>query len=146
MISRLSTLSSKFLPRNFNHLQKFAGYNSTAAMGEKSDSAKSGLPLNKVLDTIRSFANDDLAASWDNVGLLIEPTQPKLITHTLITNDLTEDVMQEAVDLDANLIISYHPPIFAPLKSITTRTWKVLHKIIVKTLSIFEQSLTFFGR
>ncbi|XP_033225250.1 NIF3-like protein 1 isoform X3 [Belonocnema kinseyi] len=83
-----------------------------------------GLPLQKVIDSLNSFAHLKLAASWDNVGLLIEPTEPKKISQVLLTNDLTEDVMQEAVDLKADMIISYHPPIFSPLKSITTRTWK----------------------
>lgn len=84
-----------------------------------------GLPLKIVIDSLNSFADLKLAASWDNVGLLIEPTEPKEISQVLLTNDLTEDVMQEAVDLKADMIISYHPPIFSPLKSITTRTWKV---------------------
>lgn len=29
--------------------------------------------------------------------------------------------MQEAVDLGTDLIVSYHPPIFAPLKRITQK-------------------------
>lgn len=103
---------------------KLISYDRIAARMASSVSSKNGLALKQVLDAIHSFAPEDLAASWDNVGLLIEPTKPKLITHTLITNDLTEDVMQEAVDLNADLIISYHPPIFAPLKSLSTRTWK----------------------
>lgn len=43
------------------------------------------------------------------------------IDRILLTNDLTERVMQEAVDKKANMIISYHPPIFAPLKRITQK-------------------------
>ena len=84
-----------------------------------------GLPLKSVLDSLKSFADLKLAAPWDNVGLLIEPTEPKTISQVLLTNDLTEDVMEEAVDLKIDLIISYHPPIFSPLKSITNNTWKV---------------------
>ena len=84
-----------------------------------------GLPLKQVIDALHSYAHPSLAGSWDNVGLLIEPTEPKDIAHILLTNDLTEDVMQEAVELQVDMIISYHPPIFAPLKTITTNTWKV---------------------
>lgn len=87
--------------------------------------SKIGLPLEEVVDALQKFANTSLAESWDNVGLLTEPTCPKLISNILLTNDLTENVMNEALGLSTDMIISYHPPIFYPLKSITTRTWKV---------------------
>ncbi|XP_048514105.1 NIF3-like protein 1 isoform X1 [Athalia rosae] len=121
MITRLT--ASTLLTKSYR-LWSLAGQSKySVAMGD-SESSKSGLSLRQVLDAIHSFAAEELAASWDNVGLLIEPMKPKLIKHILITNDLTEDVMQEAVELGTDLIMSYHPPIFAPLKSITTRTWK----------------------
>lgn len=87
--------------------------------------SKIGLPLQCVIEKLNLYANTSLAESWDNVGLLIEPSEPKNITHILLTNDLTEDVMQEAIDLKTNMIISYHPPIFVPLKRVTSKTWKV---------------------
>lgn len=37
----------------------------------------------------------------------------------LLTNDLTENVMIEAIEKNTDLIISYHPPVFSPLKKIT---------------------------
>lgn len=88
-------------------------------------SKKTGLPLEQVVNAIQSFANTNLAESWDNVGLLIEPSKLKNVTHIICTNDLTEDVMEESIDLGVDMIISYHPPIFVPLKSITTKSWKV---------------------
>ncbi|XP_043528235.1 NIF3-like protein 1 isoform X2 [Frieseomelitta varia] len=91
-----------------------------------------GVPLKQVVDTMQQFADLSLAASWDNVGLLIEPTETKLISHILLTNDLTESVMQEALDLKTDMIITYHPLIFAPMKSVTTRSWK--EKIVAKCL------------
>ncbi|KAK0171092.1 hypothetical protein PV328_008854 [Microctonus aethiopoides] len=91
-----------------------------------------GLPLRTVIEALNNFANVSLAASWDNVGLLIEPSEPKNVSQILLTNDLTERVMQEAIDLHTDLIISYHPPIFAPLKKLTTQTWK--ERIAVKCM------------
>lgn len=43
------------------------------------------------------------------------------ITKILLTNDLTEDVALEANDHGCEMIISYHPPIFAPMKSVVQR-------------------------
>lgn len=51
---------------------------------------------------------------------------------TAIANDLTEPVMEEAVQKNADLILSYHPPIFAPLKRVTWRTWK--ERLVVRAL------------
>lgn len=90
-----------------------------------------GIPLNQVVDTLKNFANLSLADSWDNVGLLIEPTEIKLISHILLTNDLTENVMQEALNLKTDMIITYHPLIFSPMKSITSCSWKVMKNFYV---------------
>ncbi|XP_060833149.1 NIF3-like protein 1 isoform X3 [Bombus pascuorum] len=91
-----------------------------------------GVPLKQVVDTLKQFADLSLADSWDNVGLLVEPTETKLISHILLTNELTETVMQEALDLKTDMIITYHPLIFAPIKSVTTSSWK--EKIVAKCL------------
>lgn len=85
----------------------------------------SGLALKSVVEMFDRLAPLSLAESWDNVGLLVEPSQPKIIRKILLTNDLTQNVMQEAIDSSIDLIYSYHPPIFAPLKRVCTSTWKV---------------------
>lgn len=41
-----------------------------------------------------------------------------------LTNDLTENVAMEAVEKNVDLIISYHPPIFASMKRIVQSNWK----------------------
>lgn len=46
------------------------------------------------------------------------------IQKIILTNDLTEKVLHEAVEKKSDLIISYHPPIFSGLKSITQKSWK----------------------
>ncbi|KAJ8679844.1 hypothetical protein QAD02_015631 [Eretmocerus hayati] len=106
---------------------------------------KKGLPLRVVVEALQSYANTSLAASWDNVGLLIEPTEKKAISHILLTNDLTEDVMQEAIDVKADMIISYHPPIFSPLKSITTKTWKerIAARCLENRISLYSPHTSF---
>ena len=80
--------------------------------------------LKDVVKELESFAPSSLAASWDNVGLLIEPSGDKQVGKMFLTNDLTEAVMEEAIEVNADLILSYHPPIFRPLKKLTTNNWK----------------------
>lgn len=43
----------------------------------------------------------------------------RTIRKIFLTIDLTEEVVREAITLHSDLIVSYHPPIFSPLKSIT---------------------------
>ncbi|XP_004529688.1 NIF3-like protein 1 [Ceratitis capitata] len=83
-----------------------------------------GRTLQNVVSELEKFAPLNLAEKWDNVGLLIEPHKARPIRNILLTNDLTERVMEEAVNEGTDLIVSYHPPIFAPLKRITQKNWK----------------------
>lgn len=82
--------------------------------------------LSDVVSTLKKMAPLSLAESWDNVGLLIEPNNiQQRIECVFLTNDLTEDVLDEAETVNANLIVSYHPPVFVPFKRITSDSWKV---------------------
>lgn len=81
--------------------------------------------LSEVVEKLKKMAPLSLAGSWDNVGLLVESDVKKPIECVFLTNDLTEDVLEEAESVNANLIVSYHPPVFAPFKRITLDTWKV---------------------
>lgn len=81
---------------------------------------KMGLPLNEIIKSLQSFAPLTAAEAWDNVGLLVDPLSEKNVEKILLTNDLTEDVVNEAKDSRAGLIISYHPNIFKPLKTVNS--------------------------
>lgn len=85
----------------------------------------SGVDLDVVIAKLNSYAPTSLAESWDNVGLLLEPYSKRPINKILLTNDLTLPVMEEAIELDVAMIISYHPPIFTGMKSIIRKKWKV---------------------
>jgi len=88
---------------------------------------RSGILLREVVRRLEEFAPLWLGEPWDNVGLLVETfqsaTQP--VKEVLLTNDLTEDVAAEALEKGVQLIISYHPPLFRPVKTITNDQWKV---------------------
>lgn len=81
--------------------------------------------LSDVVSTLKKMAPLSLAESWDNVGLLIEPNVQQPVDCVFLTNDLTEDVLDEAESVNTNLIVSYHPPLFVPFKRITSDSWKV---------------------
>lgn len=74
--------------------------------------------LLEVLDLLRELAPLELAAEWDNVGLVVAPARARrrLCKRVLLTIDATPAVVQEALKLQADLLVSYHPPIFQPLR------------------------------
>ena len=103
-----------------------------------------GMELQRIVSELDKMFPPCLAEDWDNVGLLVEPSdhvqQP--VNHVFLTNDLTEEVMEE-IDKTVpkvGLIIAYHPPIFKPLKTLTRRTTK--ERIIVKAV---ESSIAIYS-
>lgn len=82
------------------------------------------MELKEVLAVMEQLAPLSLAESWDNVGLLVEPSKSRPIKSILLTNDLTDAVMEEAEAMSCDLIISYHPPLFRPIKRLVQKDWK----------------------
>jgi dinuclear metal center YbgI/SA1388 family protein len=64
---------------------------------------------------MESIAPTHLAEKWDNVGLL-SGHQSSLIKKILLTIDITPAVHDEAIAKGVDLVLSYHPPIFKPIK------------------------------
>jgi len=91
-----------------------------------------GMNLKEIVKKLEIFAPLHLAGSWDNVGLLIEPSGEKIVKKIFLTNDLTEPVMEESIKVNTDMIFSYHPPIFRPLKRLTSSSWK--ERIVTKCL------------
>ncbi|XP_069507835.1 NIF3-like protein 1 [Ambystoma mexicanum] len=94
--------------------------------------SRSLMELKSLVSSLNEFASLSLAESWDNVGLLVEPSPPHTVNTLFLTNDLTEEVMEEALSCKAGLILSYHPPIFRPLKRITWKSWK--ERLVIQAL------------
>ncbi|KAF8488685.1 NGG1p interacting factor 3 [Gautieria morchelliformis] len=78
-----------------------------------------------VVRAMERIAPLHLAEKWDNVGLLVESPIIALDTERLtrvkfiITPSLTPAVLEEALSPPTSVIVSYHPPIFRPLGSLT---------------------------
>jgi dinuclear metal center YbgI/SA1388 family protein len=90
------------------------------------------MDLSAVTKVLGQLAPLQLAEKWDNVGLLAEPYTRTPISVIFLTNDLTEQVLEEAIVAKANMIVSYHPPIFEAWKQLTNRNVK--QRIILRAL------------
>ena len=68
----------------------------------------------KFIDKIAPFGTQE---SWDNSGFLVGDGE-KEVTKVLVALDATEDVLNEAAEKGAGLIITHHPVIFGALKEL----------------------------
>lgn len=75
------------------------------------------IPIKEVHDFLCKFAPLSLAEEWDNVGLQLGSFK-KNVTGILVALDVTEAVLEEAVQLKANLLITHHPLFFKSLKKL----------------------------
>lgn len=101
------------------------------------------MDLTSLTQKLEQLAPLRAAEPWDNVGLLVEPSNPPDIHSLLITNDLTETVLQEALAQPKGkpgLIVSYHPPLFKPLKQLTqtSANQRVVVRAIEERIAVYS--------
>ncbi len=73
--------------------------------------ADAGRPMSEITDLLEDIAPLSLALDWDRVGLLSGPRDAR-VKRIFLTIDLTKAVAYEAFSWGADLVFSYHPPIF----------------------------------
>ncbi len=75
------------------------------------------------------------ALEYDNVGLLVGDGREK-VTGALVCLDCTDEAITEAVKRGANLIVTHHPVIFDPLKSVTEQS--LVYRLIKNGISVIS--------
>lgn len=79
------------------------------------------MQVKDITDQLENFAPLAYQESYDNSGLLIGNKNMEL-TGALCTLDVTEQVVNEAIENNCNLIISHHPVLFSPVKRFNDNT------------------------
>ncbi|GAB6192018.1 Nif3-like dinuclear metal center hexameric protein [Desulfocastanea catecholica] len=90
-----------------------------------------------ILESLNIEAPFSLAEAWDNVGLLVgDPEQQ--VTAVLAGLDPTNSLVDEAIALGANTIVTHHPVIFKPLQTINTAepNGRLLQKALANHIAI----------
>ena len=93
--------------------------------------------VSEILSYITEVAPIHWQESYDNSGLLIGDANA-LVDKVLLTLDLTEKVIDEAIENSFHLVISHHPLIFKGLKNILVddTTGRIITKAIKHDISI----------
>lgn len=71
-----------------------------------------------VYDYIDSIAPFSTQEDFDNAGILVGHIGAQ-VKRVLVSLDITPGVVQEAVQLGAQLIVAHHPVIFTPMRAVT---------------------------
>ncbi len=91
-----------------------------------------------IAEAIEKLAPREWAEPWDNVGLLVGMPEQR-IENVLLTLDVTPAVIDEAVELNAGLIISHHPFPFRAVKRFRTDSLdgSMLAKLLRGNISLY---------
>lgn len=87
--------------------------------------------LSEIIESIEDFAPAVLQEDYDNSGLVIGDRNRE-VSKAIIALDVTEEIVDEAIEKGADLIISHHPLIFSGLKSITGDTY--IERSVIKAI------------
>ncbi|WP_079509776.1 Nif3-like dinuclear metal center hexameric protein [Mesobacillus jeotgali] len=92
----------------------------------------------EVIQLFEQFSPKSYAMEGDKIGLQIGSlNQP--VENVLLTLDVTEGVVEEAIAKNVQLIIAHHPPIFRPLKKIATDTpaGRMIARLIKHDIAVY---------
>jgi len=93
------------------------------------------MKVKNLLNNLDKIAPFFLQESFDNSGIQFADLDAP-ITKILLSLDVTQGVLDEALENKVNLIIAHHPLLFSPLKQITKQKNPLLFKIITNKINL----------
>lgn len=93
--------------------------------------------VSHITNFIHQWAPPGIKMSYDNVGLLLgDPNAP--VSRILVCLDVTEQVVDEAIEKKCELIVSHHPLIFNEISSInpTNEQGRIIYKMIRNNIAL----------
>jgi dinuclear metal center YbgI/SA1388 family protein len=90
-----------------------------------------------ILGWIDSWAPFCFAESWDNCGLQVGNPQSS-VTRLLVALDPLTSVLAEAADLGCQCLVTHHPLLLQPVKSIRTDSWpgSIIGRAVLSGISL----------
>lgn len=92
----------------------------------------------KIIKLLDELAPGHLAESWDNVGYLVGNAD-KEVDRIMVALELTENVLEEAIAENIDLVITHHPLIFKPMKTLTDDSviGRMVRKLIKHDIGLY---------
>ncbi len=89
------------------------------------------MKIQEIISYLESIAPLALQESYDNSGLLVGNAAAP-VNKVLISLDVTEAVIEEAIQKNCELVIAHHPVIFSGLKSLTGKNY--VERTVIKAI------------
>ena len=93
------------------------------------------MKVKNLLNNLDKIAPFFLQESFDNSGIQFADLDAP-VTKILLSLDVTQGVLNEAIEKKANLIITHHPLLFSPLKQITKQKNPLLYQVITAQINL----------
>lgn len=77
------------------------------------------MKCNDIIELLEQEFPMKYAESWDNTGFQVG-NREKEVTHIYVAVDVTDEIIDDAVRLGADMIITHHPMLFSPISSVTS--------------------------
>lgn len=92
--------------------------------------------VKEVYEVLNGWAPFEIQMDFDNAGFLVGRGD-RQVTKILVALDITLEVAREAADWGAQLVVSHHPVIFHPVRSITDSdpTGKILLELTERSVA-----------
>lgn len=97
------------------------------------------MTIDKITKYIDSWAPKGIAWERDNVGLQVGSLK-QVAKNILLSLDVNEYVVEDAIKKKCNLIISHHPLLFNPIRKITSgdKTSELIIKLIKNDITVYS--------
>ncbi len=93
------------------------------------------MTVKDIFDFLNTKFPTNTAMEFDNVGILVGNASAE-VNKIIIALDCTRETIQIAVENGCNLIITHHPIIFSPLKTVTADS--VVYELIKSEISVIS--------
>lgn len=102
------------------------------------------MKLQNIVDVIEKIAPPELGASWDNSGIQVNPGVED-VQKILFCLDITDQVIDEAIEKEVQMIVSHHPLLFVRPDRIDVNevTGRYVVKLIKAGIAVYSAHIPF---
>lgn len=89
------------------------------------------MKVKEIIEILERYAPADLQESYDNTGIQVGDIEAD-VKGILISVDVTEDTIDEALDNDCNMIVAHHPLLFRGMKKVIGSDF--VQRVVIKAI------------